>query len=213
VTVGAAALRAHALGDDNALHVERLPVEPGGHRATGWWGVALLIATEASLFAYLLVSYFYLGSLSRGPFTAQYGPPELKLAGPNTAILIASSATMWWAESGIRDGRVGRLRAGLALTLLLGAVFLAIQFREYSGLPFRPQSGAYGSLFWTITGFHSAHVFVGLLAIAVVLLRALLGHFDARRRLAVTNVSWYWHFVDVVWLFVFTSLYLSPRFT
>ena len=196
---------------EDALQVDRLPVNPEGHRATGWWGVVLLIATEASLFGYLLVSYFYLASMSRGPFAGRYGPPDLTLAGPNTAILIASSATMWWAESGVRGGHVGRLRLGLALTILLGATFLGVQLHEYGGLPFRPQSGAYGSLFWTITAFHGAHVFVGLLAIAVVLVRAMLGHFDAERRLAVTNASWYWHFVDVVWLFVFTSLYLSPR--
>jgi len=90
-------------------------------------------------------------------------------------------------------------------------VFLAVQLVEYAKLPFGPRTDAYGSLFYTITGFHGAHVFVGLLVIAVVEVRALLGHFAADRHLAVTNASWYWHFVDVVWLFVFTSLYLSPR--
>jgi heme/copper-type cytochrome/quinol oxidase subunit 3 len=83
---------------------------------------------------------------------------------------------------------------------------------EYSHKQFTPATDAYGSLFFTITGFHGAHVAVGLLMIAVVAVRAWLGHFSERRHLAVTNVSWYWHFVDVVWLAVFTSLYLSPRF-
>jgi heme/copper-type cytochrome/quinol oxidase subunit 3 len=189
----------------------RLPVDGVGKQATGWWGMILLITTEAALFAYLLFSYFYLGSMARGAWPPS-GPPALRLALPNTAILLLSSGAMWWAESGARRGEQGRLRLGLAATLLLGLVFLAIQAVEYSDQRFTPRTNAYGSLFFTITGFHGAHVMVGLLMIAVVTVRAWLGHFSARHHLAVTNVSWYWHFVDVVWLAVFTSLYLSPRF-
>ncbi|GJG86951.1 hypothetical protein tb265_21320 [Gemmatimonadetes bacterium T265] len=196
----------------DVVHPERLPVDATGHRSLGWWGIVLLISTEAALFAYLLFSYFYLGSVSTTTWPPD-GPPDLKLVLPNTAVLLASSGTMWWAERGLREGRLGRLRLGLLLTLVLGAVFLAVQGVEYSQLPFGPQSGAYGSLFYTITGFHGAHVFVGLVVIAVLLVRALLGHFTRERHLAVTNASWYWHFVDVVWLFVLTSLYLTPRFT
>lgn len=188
----------------------RLPLGAEGKSAPGWWGMVLLIVTEASLFVYLLFSYFYLGSMARGPWPPP-GPPELRLALPNTAILLLSSGTMWWAESGIRRDAQGRLRLGLLLTLALGMVFLSIQMVEYRHSTFTPATDAYGSLFFTITGFHSAHVAVGLLMLAVVGVRASLGHFSARRHLAVTNVSWYWHFVDVVWLAVFTSLYLSPR--
>ena len=189
----------------------QLPIGRAGKGATGWWGMVLLIITEASLFAYLLFSYFYLGSMSRGAWPPP-GPPELRLALPNTGILLLSSASMWWAESGVRRGEQGRLRLGLLCTLVLGVVFLVIQGVEYSNKPFTPATDAYGSLFFTITGFHGAHVAVGLLMIVVVAVRAWLGHFSERRHLAVTNVSWYWHFVDVVWLAVFTSLYLSPRF-
>jgi heme/copper-type cytochrome/quinol oxidase subunit 3 len=189
----------------------RLPVGRPGRGATGWWGMVLLIATEASLFTYLLFSYFYLGSMARGAWPPS-GPPELRLALPNTAILLLSSAAMWWAESGVRRGEQGRLRLGLLATLALGIVFLGIQAVEYGHKHFTPATDAYGSLFFTITGFHGAHVAVGLLMIAVVAVRAWLGHFSERRHLAVTNVSWYWHFVDAVWLAVFTSLYLSPRF-
>jgi heme/copper-type cytochrome/quinol oxidase subunit 3 len=172
--------------------------------------MALLIATEASLFGYLLFSYFYLASMARGAWPPA-GPPELRLALPNTGILLLSSGAMWWAESGICRGRSGRLLGGLLLALALGVAFLAIQVVEYRHQTFGPSTDAYGSLFYTITGFHGAHVALGLLMIAVVALRAALGHFSAGRHLAVTNVSWYWHFVDVVWLAVFASLYLSPR--
>ena len=141
------------------------------------------------------------------------GPPSLRLALPNTLVLLSSSATMWWAESGIRaDARI-RLNRGLLATLVLGATFLSVQGFEYFQLPFTPRTDAHGSLFYVIAGFHSAHVLVGLLMIAVVLVRAWLGHFRAGQHLAVTNTAWYWHFVDVVWLAVFTTLYLSPRFS
>ena len=178
-------------------------------RTPGFWGMMLLIATEASLFAYLLFSYFYLGSMATGPWPPD-GSPSLKLVIPNTILLLLSSGTMYWAESGIRRGVTGRIRIGLLATLLLGIVFLVIQGIEYSKKHFTPTTSAYGSLFFTITGFHGAHVFVGLLMIAVISVRAFLGHFGAGRHEAVTNVSWYWHFVDVVWLCVFTSLYVSP---
>jgi heme/copper-type cytochrome/quinol oxidase subunit 3 len=182
--------------------------QPRG-RSTGFWGMMLLITTEASLFSYLLFSYFYLGSMAQGPWPKQ-GPPSLTLVIPNTIILLASSGTMYWAESGIRKGRQGRLRLGLLLTLLLGIIFLAIQGIEYSHKHITPRTNAYGSLFFTITGLHGAHVAAGLLMVAVITARSLLNHFGPGHHDAVTNVSWYWHFVDVVWLSVFTCLYVSP---
>jgi heme/copper-type cytochrome/quinol oxidase subunit 3 len=188
-----------------------LAVERKSTYAVGAWGMMLAIATEAALFAYLLFSYFYLASMAHGPWPP-HGAPELRLALPNTVILLLSSATMWWAESGIRRGAQGRLRWGLLLTFVLGAIFLGIQGVEYGSQHFTLRTDAYGSLFYTITGFHGAHVFAGLLMNGVVQARAWLGHFTAERHLAVTNVAWYWHFVDVVWLAVFTSLYLSPHF-
>ena len=180
-------------------------------RSTGFWGMMLLIVTEASLFAYLLFSYFYLGSMAQGPWPPE-GPPSLRLVLPNTILLLISSGTMYWAETGIKKGEGGRLRIGLLLTLALGILFLIIQGFEYSNKHITITSNAYGSLFFTITGFHGAHVAAGLIMIAVVAVRAFLGHFNSRRHEAVTNVSWYWHFVDVVWLSVFTSLYLIPHF-
>jgi heme/copper-type cytochrome/quinol oxidase subunit 3 len=168
-----------------------------------------LIATEASLFAYLLFSYFYVGAqAAQWPPVA---PPELRLAAPNTVILLASSMSLWWADRGIRQGQRSRLVAGTAITIVLGIVFLLIQLMEYHGKNFGPSSHAYGSLFFTVTGFHFAHVAVGLLMLAEVELRALLGHFNAARHLAVRNVALYWHFVDIVWLCVFFSLYITPR--
>jgi heme/copper-type cytochrome/quinol oxidase subunit 3 len=171
--------------------------------------MALALLTEASLFLNLLFSYFYVAVQSAG--WPPDGVPELRLALPNTALLFLSSLTMWWAERGIRRGNRIQLGLGALATLVLGSAFLAIQGLEYASHRFTPQTDVYGSLFFTITGFHGAHVLVGLLMIAFVLARELAGGFTPARHLAVQNVALYWHFVDVVWLCVFASLYLSPR--
>lgn len=189
-----------------------LPTETAGARATSWWAMLILIATEATLFASLLSSYFYLRSGADEWPLGGIAKPELRLAGPGTVILILSSVSMTGAELAIRRGRSRGLVAGLGLTILLGLIFLGIQATEYSRAEFSLDTNAYSSLFFTITGLHGLHVILGVAMLAVVELRAVLGHFDRRRHLAVQNVALYWHFVDVVWLFVFSSLYLSPRF-
>ena len=189
-----------------------LPVNPAGRSNPGRWAMLLIIATEAMLFVYLLFAYYYLGSMAPGEFPSG-GPPELKLVVPNTIILLVSSGTMYWAERGIRAGSQMRLRVGMLLTLLLGIVFLVIQGIEYSHKKFALQTNAYGGLFFTITGFHGAHVLIGLLLNVVVQVYAWRGWFTERRHLAVSNVATYWHFVDAVWLVVFFSLYITPRFS
>lgn len=181
-------------------------------RSPGWWAMVWTIATEATLFVYALFAYFYLGSQFRGPWPPD-GPPDLRLALPNTVILVASSFVLYWGERGIKQGKQMRLRLAMALTTLMGLVFLAIQIKEWGNKTFTPQSNSYASMFYTITGFHGAHVCVGLLMLIVVQIWAWKGTFSADKHLAVTNVGLYWHFVDVVWLAVFTSLYLTPRWT
>jgi cytochrome c oxidase subunit I+III len=185
-----------------------LPVGASGTRSVGWWGMAGVVATEGAFFAYLLFSYFYLASQSSNAWPSF--APDVRLPALNTAILLTSSVTMVWAERSLRAGRTQRSRVGLAITLTLGVLFLAFQIYEYTRKSLSPTHDAYGSLFYTITGFHGAHVFVGLVMLAVVLVRALRGHFSAERHEAFSNVAMYWHFVDVVWLAVFTSLYISP---
>ncbi|HEX5385748.1 MAG TPA: cytochrome c oxidase subunit 3 [Gemmatimonadales bacterium] len=187
-----------------------LPRDGRGRHALGWWGMVFLVVNEATFFAYLLFSYFYVASAARGTWPPS-GSPELKIALPNTIILLISSGTMVWAERGITRGDQERLRIGLLITFLLGALFIVLQGIEYGNKMFTPQSDVYGSLFFTITGFHGAHVVAGLLMNLFVQVRAWAGHFTARRHLAVSNVALYWHFVDVVWLFVFASLYIAPR--
>jgi cytochrome c oxidase subunit I+III len=186
-----------------------LPEGASGRRSVGWWGMMCVVATEGAFFAYLLFSYFYLGSLSSNPWPTS--EPDLPLPLVNTLILLGSSGVAWWAERSVRAGRTKQLRVGLAATIALGVLFLSLQAVEYGRETLSGTHDAYGSLFYTITGFHGAHVAAGLLMLVVVLVRALRGHFGEGRHDAVSNVAIYWHFVDLVWLAVFTSLYLTPH--
>jgi heme/copper-type cytochrome/quinol oxidase subunit 3 len=177
----------------------------------GWWGMVWLCATEGMLFACLIASYFFLRG-SAVSFYAEGGHyPSLRLPLPMTAILLASSATMWWGERGIKRGEQGRLRIGLAVTFVLGVLFLLLQAREYHNNLLGPTVSAYHSIFYTTTGLHGAHVALGLLMNAYVQLRAWRGHFTMERHLAVQNAGLYWHFVDGVWVVILTAFYLSPR--
>jgi len=186
-----------------------LPVGAKGRNAVGWWGMLCLIATEASLFAYLLFSYYFM-AVQRGAAWAPDPHPTLKLAGPNTLILLLSSVAVWWGEEAAKKGRRGRQLAGLAIGIALGTAFLVVQAFEWKAKSFSLSSGSYGSLYFTITGFHMAHVVVGLLILAAVWIWSALGYFNPRRHAPVSISSIYWHFVDVVWLAVFFSFYLSP---
>lgn len=185
-----------------------LPVGSIGRRASGWWGMIGLIATEAALFGYLLFSYFYLYTRSHGGWLPEL--PKLRIALPNTIILIVSSLILAWGERGIRQGKRGRLLGALALSFVLGVVFIGLQMLEWHSKPFGLTDSAYGSLFFTITGFHVAHVVGGLLMLATLFVWTARGDFSAARHSAVSTGALYWHFVDVVWLCVFTTFYISP---
>jgi cytochrome c oxidase subunit I+III len=193
-----------------ATELGELPVGASGQHSVGWWGMACVIVTEGAFFAYLLVSYFYLASMSSNPWPTT--TPKIPLPLINTCILVASSVAVAWGERGIRKNAQSRLRLGFAIGIALGVTFLVLQGVEYAREGISGTHDAYGSLFYTITGFHGAHVFVGLIMLVLVLVRALRSHFVDGRHEAVTNVAMYWHFVDAVWLAVFTSLYLTPLF-
>lgn len=116
-----------------------------------------------------------------------------------------------YGETGIRRGDVRRLTLSLVATIVLGGAFLATQVVEYARLEHMPQTNAYWSVFYTITGIHGAHVLLGLLMLAMNLVRATRGHFTSERHLAVQNGALYWHTVDLVWIAIVIALYISPR--
>lgn len=187
-----------------------LPVGSTDGRDAGWWGMMCLIATEASLFAYLLFGYFY--------FAAQFGRtwlpeklPEFTLSLPNTVILAVSSLAVWWAERSIKRGGKAGLVAGLIAAIVLGAVFVGIQLVEWSRKGFPLSANSYSSFYYITTGFHMAHVAVGLFLLIGVALWSCFGWFDERRHGPVSIAAAYWHFVDAVWLAVFASYYVLPR--
>ena len=195
---------------DLVAHPDTLPYGAVEKRGVGWWGALTLIGAEAALFGYLLFAYAYT-ALQIGPAFLPTKPPELALALPNTAILLASSVVVWWGEKAIKAGRAGRLIGAFALAFVMGAVFVGIQLKEWRGKEFTIQSSPYGSFYYTITGFHMAHVLAGLLGLLAIVVWASRGYFDRRRNVAVSIAAVYWHFVDVVWLLVFTAFYLAPR--
>lgn len=178
-------------------------------RGSGWYGMILLILTEASLFAFLLFSYYYM-ALHYGRAWLPEELPSFKLSAPNTAILIASSVAVWFGERAIkRDSRWGAF-AGLLVGFVLGAVFVGIQGLEWSNKPYGLDADSHASLYFTVTGFHLAHVVGGLLILGPLVVWTGLGLFDRRRRDPISIGAIYWHFVDLVWLSVFFTFYVTP---
>jgi len=171
--------------------------------------VKLAILSEVMLFGALFAAYFVIRGESPGwPPSGQLERPELLLPGLNSFLLISSSVTMQLAVRGARVGDRSRILRWLGLTLLLGGIFLLIQGYEFSSNGFGLDAGVFGSTFYILTGFHGAHVFAGLVLIAIVANRARLGLVSAEHHTAIEGTSYYWHFVDAVWLFLFSTLYV-----
>ena len=183
-------------------------------------GMLLFIASEIMFFAALFGVYFNVRA------TSVPWPPEgtefiswqgsglfgLGLSVLITIVLVTSSFTMQWATDKIRQGDRTGMNRGLAITLGLGIFFMCMMLYEYYMLvthdDFGINSGVYGSLFYVMTGFHGAHVLGGIVGIAVVLARGMRGQFSAEHHVAVEAVHYYWHFVDVVWVFLFLTIYV-----
>ena len=174
-------------------------------------GILLFILSEIMLFASFFAAYFFIRVVT-GPET--WPPPGVELpvliAGINTVVLISSSFTVHYALEAIRKDNHEGLKLGLVLTWLLGATFLFIQINEYIHIGFTPRDGAFGSIFFSLTGLHGAHVFVGLLLLTFATIRAFRGHFGPAQKdhLGVEVPGIYWHFVDIMWIIVFASIYI-----
>ena len=178
---------------------------------TAVFGMTIFLASEAMLFAGLIAGYIVL-RLSSPAWPPSPDLPALPvvLTGINTVFLIASSFTYHAAEVAVKKGKTGT--AWLFITVLLGTLFLCIQGYEWyhmhhEGLWFNT-GGAYGSSFFVLTGFHGLHVLVGVLMIAWALIRQLGGAYTAQSHTYLILAGMYWHFVDVVWLFLYSVLYL-----
>jgi cytochrome c oxidase subunit III len=188
---------------------QNLPVGPIRRHGIGWWGAGTLIASEAALFAFLLFAYFYLGATNRPGWLLEPAP-SLKLALPNTLLLLASSVLAWFGERGILSMKRAQALLGFGIAFLMGAGFAVVQLLEWRAKTYGLGASSYASLYFVTTGFHMAHVLVGLVILAALFLWTALDYFSPRRRLVVSAGVLYWHFVDIIWLFVFTTYYLTP---
>jgi cytochrome c oxidase subunit III len=139
-------------------------------------------------------------------FKSTFDPWHLPLL--NTLILLTSGTTVTWAHHALLENDRKGLIQGLWLTIILGATFTCVQAYEYSHAAFTYSGHIYGSTFFMATGFHGAHVIIGTIFLSVCLLRAYLGHFKPDHHFGFEAAAWYWHFVDVVWLFLFTFIYV-----
>jgi cytochrome c oxidase subunit III len=210
--------------DADILPVEHNPLASMPHDTHGGisnpvLGMLLFITSEIMFFGGLFAAYFSLraNAAQWPPINPETSAPFhlqiLPFVGPATILLITSSFTCQMAVWAIRrDDRVAFLRA-MSVTVALGIVFLAMQLTDYAllgseGLTL--SSGTYGTTYYTLTGFHGAHVFGGVIMLSVVLYRGMVGQFSGKHYDAVEGASLYWHFVDVVWILLFSLLYLLP---
>ena len=173
-------------------------------------GILLFIVSEVMLFGAFFAAYFFIRVVAydSGPWPPEPFELPIAVAGVNTAILISSSFSMHWALEAIRRDNHTALKAALGITWLLGATFLFIQMNEYVHIGFSAREGAFGSIFYSLTGLHGAHVFIGLTLLTFANIRAFRGHFTAKEHRGVEVPGIYWHFVDIMWILVFSSLYL-----
>ena len=163
-------------------------------------GMLLFIASEIMLFGSFFTAYFFIRVSGSDPWPLPPFHLPVFVAGVNTAILVTSSFTMHWALQSIKRGNRAGLQAGLVLTFFMGLAFLLTQVDEYARVGFAPHDGAFGTIFYCLTGLHGAHVFVGLTILLFMTIRAFRGHFSPEHHHGVEIGGIYWHFVDVMWI-------------
>ena len=177
----------------------------------GTWGMVMFILTEATLFVMLFFTYYYVEYNWRGPYPPE--PPKLLLACIMLGVLLASSAVLHLGERAEKAGQTGRAKLFVGTTVVMGLGFLVLQVLEYRDhlKTLKPTTDAYGSIFYTITSFHGAHLVLGLLMLVYVLLLPEIGPGRKPPHRALHNASLYWHFVDFVWLLIVALLYIAPN--
>lgn len=195
------------------IPLDALPDVVAGPRAPVWWGMILLVAIELTVFATLFSSYFYLGLMHPDWPPPGVQPPDLMLPLINTAVLLTSSVTVFFATRSIKQGQQRRLKIALGLAVLLESAFFVIKLMMSGGIEFTWDDHAYGSIFWLISRLHTGHVLAAILMGIVAEVLALKGWFNSDRRLGMDVVNIYFQFVALVWLPVLLFLFLMPRWT
>ena len=197
------------------------------------YGMVLFIASEVMFFVAWFWSFFEMAIFhtSRAGGTwdsanplfegltgwANWPPPGIETFDPfhlpliNTLILLLSGTTVTWAHHALQHDDRSGARNGLFLTVILGVIFSFVQAYEYSMAPFSFDGSLYGASLFMATGFHGAHVLIGTIFLAVCLIRLMAGQMTPKKHFGLEAAAWYWHFVDVVWLFLFAFVYVTPK--
>jgi len=201
---------AHAAG--TAVHDDHHHGPPEANRSSRvepqLLGMLLFIISEIMVFGAFFTAYFFIRVVNGDEWPAAGTELPKLIALVNTCILVSSSLTVHWALEGAKHGNRFALQAGITTTFLLGATFLFIQINEYVHIGFSPQDSAQGTIFYGLTGLHGAHVTIGLMLLTFITIRAFRGHYsaDAYRGMEVPGI--YWHFVDVMWIIVYLTVYI-----
>nr|AYQ19043.1 cytochrome c oxidase subunit 3 [Elateridae sp. 3 ACP-2013] len=177
------------------------------------WGMILFITSEVLFFVSFFWAFFH-SSLTPAVELGMIWPPKsiqpfnpIQIPLLNTLILISSGITVTWAHHSLMENNYKQTVYGLGLTMLLGIYFTMLQGYEYYESPFTIADSVYGSTFFMATGFHGLHVIIGTIFLSVCFFRHLLNHFSPIHHFGFEAAAWYWHFVDVVWLFLYVSIY------
>jgi cytochrome c oxidase subunit 3 len=196
----------------HAAHDDHHHGPPTAHRSSRvepqLLGMLLFIISEVMVFGAFFTAYFFIRVAQGDPWPAHGTSLPVAVAGVNTAILMSSSFTLHWAEAAIKKGNHFGLKAGILTTFLLGCAFLFIQINEYANIGFAPQDQAQATIFYSLTGLHGAHVFIGLVLLLIVTVRAFRGHYSPEQHRGVEIPGIYWHFVDIMWIVVYTTVYI-----
>jgi cytochrome c oxidase subunit 3 len=204
-----AAAIAHGHVDHDDHHHGPPPANRSSRVEPQLLGMLLFIISEIMVFGAFFTAYFFIRVVSGDNWFPVRGHElPVAVAGVNTAILVSSSFTMHWAQTSIKNGNRLGLKAGILTTFMLGATFLFIQINEYVHIGFAPHDFAQASVFFGLTGLHGAHVFVGLTLLLMVTVRSWRGHFTPEEHRGVEIPGIYWHFVDVMWIVVYTTVYI-----
>ncbi|MFO1133599.1 MAG: cytochrome c oxidase subunit 3 [Rhodoblastus sp.] len=203
---------------NEAEHGDHTRVVQLSHR----YGMILFISSEVMFFVAWFWAFFDASlfsneaiQYSRVEFTGGHWPPKgIEVLDPwhlpllNTLLLLTSGTTVTWAHHALLNNDREGLKKGLLATIVLGMIFTSVQAYEYAHAPFAFKNSIYGSTFFMATGFHGFHVIVGTIFLIVCLFRAMKGQFSPKQHLGFEFAAWYWHFVDVVWLFLFACIYV-----
>lgn len=192
------------------LDVSALPGYAFGHRNLMWWGTLGLIVIEGTMFAMLIGAYFYLrGRVPDWPPNA--APPDLRYGIINTVVLLVSVLPNIWYKRAAEHEDLGKVRIGLVVSLVFAFAFTVIRFLEFATLNINYNSNAYGSVVWTLLGFHTAHLITDLIDTAVITALVFTDKIEGKTFVDVSENAFYWYFVVLAWLPIYGVIYWVPR--